>query len=223
MVAVLLVRMGQTLARQYRERQDAIRQAERLKYELLRKTIQPHFLMNSLATAIGHVEEDPARGITVLRDLAQEMEAFFAVGERLLIPVSEEVELCRRHVATMSHLLDRRLSFEADPAPQGQMLPPGVLLTLIENALTHGRHVDRDQIRLAIRRDGDRLMYEVSNPMHAEKARGHDGTGLRYVRAQLENAYGSHWTMDQRRVGDRWFARIEVRENYSPSRLRTSL
>ena len=213
MVAVLLLRMGRTLRRQAREAAAAVLQAERLRYELLRKTIQPHFLMNSLAVAISHIEAEPARGIDLLRDLAGELEAFFGIGERDIVPLAEELELCRKHARTMEHLLDHPIELLVDAGGAGVDIPPGVLLTLVENAITHGDLTEDPRILIRIRETAASLIIEVEN----RAARGRDlsvteGAGLRFVRAQLARGPGPAWTVDSGPDDGRWRVRMARHE-----------
>lgn len=217
LVLVLLVELGVDLARGYRQRQEAMVTSERLRNEMLRKTIQPHFLMNSLAAAVGHIEEEPARGIAVLRDLARELQGFFALGERATVSLAEELELCRRHVATMRHLLDCPLELCVDGggAVLGQFeIPPGVVLTLVENALTHGDWTGGGKIDLRIRDDGDAIGIEIANPVRRDVEPlagrpGREGTGLAYVRRQLERA-GPGGGLGYRVEAGRWVSRLEL-------------
>lgn len=213
MVAVLLFRMGRTLRRQAGERDAALLRVERLRYELLRKTIQPHFLMNSLAVAISYIEEAPARGIGLLRDLAGELELFLRMSDREFVPLAEELELCRMHAGTMEHLLDRRLELTIDTDGTSFEIPPGVLLTLVENAITHGRLADDGRISIRVRHlDGvagveveNRATRPVESPVQ-EKA------GLCFVRAQLERDPTADWEIEHDYRDGFWTTRLRRRE-----------
>ncbi|HXV75915.1 MAG TPA: histidine kinase [Candidatus Polarisedimenticolaceae bacterium] len=207
MVGVLLLRMAGTLRRRAGERDLALLRAERLRNELLRKTIQPHFLMNSLAVAIAQIEEEPARGVALLHDLASELEAFLAIGDRDLVPVREEIELCRKHVRTMAHLLDRPLLLEVEGRLGSLELPPGVLLTLVENAITHGNHGGDARITLRIADEADGLTIDVANASPPSAATA-EGAGLRYVRSQLEHRPGEDWAIRCGHESGRWHTRL---------------
>ncbi|MCP4006809.1 MAG: hypothetical protein GY725_21730 [bacterium] len=210
MVAVLLTLMARTLRRQAEQRTAALLTAERLRYELLRKTIQPHFLMNSLAVSISRIEEQPELGIEVLRSLAEELQAFLHIGERNRTTVREELELCRKHARTMAHLLDRPLELCVDGDVADDPLPPGVLLTLVENAITHGDPVEDPRIRVVVSRNAAGLVIEVRNRAQQSSAPSREGAGLRYVRAQLRHADGNWDFADGCEAGE-WWARINRR------------
>ncbi len=210
MVGVLFMRVIARLRKRARESELALLRTERLRNELLRKTIQPHFLMNSLAVAISQIEDAPARGVALLRDLASELELFLAIGDRESVELREELELCTRHVATMSHLLDRTLSLDlhVSAAAAGSELPPGVLLTLIENAITHGDYSAASHITVRASYEDSGLVIEVANPS-APRETVSDGTGLRFVRSQLERQPYGQWAVSYRFVVDHWLVRLQ--------------
>ncbi|MEL7148829.1 MAG: histidine kinase, partial [Bacteroidota bacterium] len=77
-------------------------QSERLKNELLRKNIQPHFIMNTLTAIMEWVVVSPKKSITFIEALAGEFEILNEIADLTLIPVSKEITLCKRHLETMS-------------------------------------------------------------------------------------------------------------------------
>jgi len=184
--------------------------SSRLKLELLRKSIQPHFLKNSLAAAIAWFEERPETGSRLLRSLAEELECFFRIGDQDQIPLSEELTLCRHHVQTMSFLLDCPLVLQCEAPSEDIALPPGLLITCVENALTHGRFdAERREIHIIVATTGRRLELRVANPA-APVASTTEGTGTRYLRAVLDRHYPDAWTFDQGLEGDHWSVRIVI-------------
>jgi len=223
LVLLLVVQATRTVAERYRERQEALARAASLRYELLQKRIQPHFLMNSLATAISWIEENPSSGIQMLRTLARELEAFFRIGERPSIPATEELELCRLHAATMGYMLDRKIEFTVEVSDLGgsATLPPGILLTLVENAITHGSfgstggeiHIRQETIEET---DGWRQCYEVTNPFSTSNTpcRPGGGQGLTYIRSRLEEAYGQDWALEVASADGIWATQIRFRSTH---------
>ena len=149
--------------------------------------------------------------------MGAELRAFFDIGERRSIPLSEEIALCRSHAATMGHMLDRELRIEVQASDPEQRVPPGLLLTLVENAITHGdfrAQAGTIVITQATTEDPG-CVLEVSNPIarKQELDRGgalNEGTGFRYVRSHLEDAFVGGWGFDWRIEGGRWITRIRL-------------
>ncbi len=170
-------------------------ESARLKLELLRKSIQPHFLKNTLAAAMGWIEENPEKGIGLLESLADELDCFFKIGDRDWVGLEEELDLCRRHVATMALVMDRPMSLHFEGPPTAIAIPPGLLITCVENALTHGRYgTEGGEVRVRMEpfQGGWRLaVRNLAEPMEPER----EGTGTRYLRALLSKSYPGAWSL----------------------------
>lgn len=102
--------------------------------------IHPHFLFNTLASLTHWVEVGDARAAPLLKNLATYLRATLPLFERESMPLAEEWALVRTYLAIMQVRLGERLrwSIEHDPALDGLLVPPGTVLTLVENAITHG-------------------------------------------------------------------------------------
>ena len=102
--------------------------------------IQPHFLFNSLASLQHWVAVKDDRAAPLLQSLTSYLRATLPLFDRPLLSVGEEAEAVRRYLEVMQARLGGRLRFVLDIAPNAAaaQLPPGVLLTLVENAVEHG-------------------------------------------------------------------------------------
>nr|WP_316642736.1 histidine kinase [uncultured Roseateles sp.] len=116
------------------------RDAAEAKLKLLQAQVRPHFIFNTLSAVQHWVDTGDARASPLLRALTAFLRSSAALLERPLVPLGEELELTRSYLQIMSARLGERLRFELDIAPDclQQPLPPGLLLTLVENALEHG-------------------------------------------------------------------------------------
>jgi LytS/YehU family sensor histidine kinase len=108
----------------------------------------------------------------------------------------------------------RDVRFELDAAgvdPSGAV-PPAVLHTLVENAVTHNAYAP-GPVLLTLRetRDGGRRQYTLRAPLAGPPREGaRDGTGLRYVRARLEESYPGEWALSSAVEGGEWTTRIDL-------------
>ena len=80
LIVCLLVSLTVQMRRQRREHESALLRAARLEIELLKKSIQPHFLMNTLTAIMEWIEEDPREGVHFLQALADELRIFAEVA-----------------------------------------------------------------------------------------------------------------------------------------------
>ena len=200
-------------ARDERERHAASRaEAARLEAELLKKHLQPHFLMNALTSVVEWVETDPATGARALEALAGELRALSEVSGERTIPTGREVALCRAHLAVMGYRRDVRFRLDAEGVDPAAPVPPAVLHTLVENAVTHNAYPS-GAVEMTLREerpDGRRQLVLRVPLAGAPQAGGREGGGLRYVRARLEEAFPGRWALSSGAEGGAWVTRIDL-------------
>jgi len=191
---VLFIDQALALRRARAAAADASRRAALLELELLRRRIAPHFLMNTLNALAEWVESDPKTGVKMIEALAGEFRLLSQIADRTVIPLGDEIALCRRHLEVMSYRVDRAFTLRTDSVDETAEIPPGVLHTLIENAFTHGRFQDGAEFVLTQMQEGDAIRLSLLAPP-AETAGARNGLGggegLSYVRARLEQAFGA--------------------------------
>ncbi|HEV7690624.1 MAG TPA: histidine kinase [Hyphomonadaceae bacterium] len=195
LMLVLIVDQARVLRRTREAEEQASRRAAQLELELLRRRIAPHFLMNTLNALTEWVESDPKTGVKMIEALAEEFRLLSQISDRPLIPLSEEIALCRRHLEVMSYRVDRPFSLATRNIDESAEVPPGVLHTLVENAFTHDRFEDGGEFVLTSERDkhGERLVLLTPSTAgaHETAKAGSGGEGLAYVRRRLEAAFGA--------------------------------
>lgn len=154
----------------------------------LQSRIRPHFLFNTLNTALSLVRLDPARAEDVLEDLAELFRvALEDTGEA--VSLAEEVELAKRYLAIEQIRFGERLrvSWELDPDAGSARVPPLLLQPLVENAVRHGVEPSPQggQIRVRTRARGGRATVFIANTVPVEPSRPGNGIALRNVRERL--------------------------------------
>ena len=187
----------------------------RLEIELLKKNIQPHFLLNTLAVLAEIVEQDPPRAVKLIDDLADEFRSVSRVSAEKLIPLAQELELCRAHLRVMSVRTGRTWSLEAVDVDDAALVSPAVFLTLIENGFAHQRVIGgAAAFRLKMERTADgatRYTFVSPGEVQVDPARPAGGTGLRYVKARLEESFPGRWTLRDDPVAGGWQTVIEIK------------
>jgi hypothetical protein len=106
-----------------RARPGAGRHAARLSE--LQSRIRPHFLFNTLNSAIALVRAEPAKAETLLEDLSDLFRhALIDQGES--VTLADEIELAQRYLAIEQVRFGERLQLEwaLDPRRAGRVLPP---------------------------------------------------------------------------------------------------
>jgi len=181
MAATVLRARGQTPA------------ATTARLEELQSRIRPHFLFNTLNSAIALVREEPAKAETMLEDLSELFrQALADPGESGTL--ADEIALAERYLAIEQVRFGERLRirWDLDAAASDARLPPLLLQPLVENAIKHGVEPSPDGARLRIRteRRGSMVVIEVVNSLPPLRwadqplPRGH-GIALANVRDRL--------------------------------------
>jgi two-component system sensor histidine kinase AlgZ len=154
----------------------------------LQTRIRPHFLFNTLNTAITLVQLDPKRAEEVLEDLSDLFRAALGALDQATT-VGAEIELARRYLAIEQLRFGRRLDVEwdLDPNAAAASLPPLALQPLVENAVRHGIEpaAKGGMIEIRTRRRRDRVLISVTNTVAEAPSRPGHGIGLASVRERL--------------------------------------
>ncbi|WP_280152127.1 histidine kinase [Piscinibacter sp. XHJ-5] len=179
----------------------------------LQSRIRPHFLFNTLNTALSLVRLDPARAEGVLEDLAELFRvALTDTGES--VSLGEEVELAQRYLAIEQIRFGSRLqvSWELDADAGAARVPPLLLQPLVENAVRHGVEPAPDGgiIRVRTRVKMGRAMVSIANTVPKGPSRPGRGMALANVRERLRLMHDVAAHFDTRRDRDVYRVQIVV-------------
>jgi LytS/YehU family sensor histidine kinase len=163
--------------------------------QVLQAQIEPHFLFNSLANVRRLLRTDGKAGRAMLVDLMRYLESALPRMRDDSSTLAHEAELIRAFLAVHQVRMGARLQFRIDvPDALGQrVVPPMMLLTLIENALKHGLSplpAGGSISVVAAEADG-RLVLQVADTGRGLVAGSGGGTGLANIRARLRAMYGA--------------------------------
>jgi hypothetical protein len=212
LLVALLSNVGMRVLDERRSAARATLRSARLELELVKRGIQPHFLMNALTSILESIEQEPARAARFVKALAEELQLLSQVAMHRLISIDLELSLCRAHVAVMSERLERPLSLRTSGIDPSDRVPPALFHTLIENALTHGRLAESAELSFEARRTGALRRYRLVSPEIDPAPAAREGTGLRYVRARLQDGYGDRWRLRAGPTADGWETVIEIED-----------
>ncbi|HLO94718.1 MAG TPA: histidine kinase, partial [Burkholderiaceae bacterium] len=140
----------------------------------LQSRIRPHFLFNTLNSAIVLVQLDPQRAEKVLEDLSELFRV--ALSENgAAVSLDEEIELARRYLEIEQiRFGDRlRVQWRLDPQAGAVQVPPLLLQPLVENAVRHGVEPNDEggEVEVLTRRRGSQVEVRISNSVGSGPAR----------------------------------------------------
>jgi Histidine kinase len=177
------------------ERASAIEMARRLASAQL----EPHFLFNTLASVQHWVQTKDDRAAPLLAALTGYLRATLPLFNRPLLALHEELTAVQQYLQVMQLRMGPRLAWRVDvqPALHTLALPPGLLLTLVENAVVHGLEpqIAGGTLTLSARTQARQALIEVSDSGAGPPSPLHEGLGLGNVRQRLALAFGDKATL----------------------------
>jgi two-component system sensor histidine kinase AlgZ len=171
--------------------------------QALQARIRPHFLFNSINAVLSLVRSDPKRAETALLDMADLFRVLMR-DNRELVPLADEVELCRHYLDLEKLRLSERLQVEwhLNNMPGDALVPPLVLQPLLENAVYHGIEPSSEPGVVSINifcRGGD-VHAILRNPYKADGGRHHAGNkmALGNIRERLKLHFDAEAALESR-------------------------
>lgn len=154
----------------------------------LQSRIRPHFLFNTLNSAIALVQAEPARAETLLEDLS-DLFRHVLVDAGDTTTLADEIGLAQRYLAIEKVRFGDRLQVQwaLDPAAGRARLPPLLLQPLVENAVHHGVEPSATgaEVHISTQRRGSVVVIKVTNTVPAGPGTPGQGIALRNVRDRL--------------------------------------
>ncbi len=178
------------------------------RYQALQSRIRPHFFFNSLNAVLSVLRDDPRRAERMLENIAELFRAVMA-DVRKLVPLEQELDLCRKYVEIEQTRLGERLqvSWQIGATHPRLRVPQLLLQPIIENAVRYGAEkiAGQCEIVVRVRQLGFTLEVFVSNPIAKEPIqREGNQIGLANIRGRLALIYDLEASLEARVRRDRF-------------------
>ncbi|MFZ6872930.1 sensor histidine kinase [Undibacterium sp. Di27W] len=143
--------------------------------QALQARIRPHFLFNSLNTALSLIRTEPRRAEMVLEDLADLFRVLMR-DTRNVTSLQDEIRLCEQYLAIEKIRLGERLQVvwnkeKISASELNEIEIPSLLLQpLLENAVHYGVEpsVHAATITVELKRQLDKVEIRICNPYHEQ-------------------------------------------------------
>ncbi len=176
----------------------------------LQSRIRPHFLFNSMNIIASLIAVDPDTAETVVEDLSELFRASLKETGNL-VPLSNEIELCKKYSRIEQLRLGKRLEVDweeinfSEELYQTIEIPLLLLQPLLENAIYHGIQPRADGGRVTIHLDNQEklLVVTITNPLpgrtHQSEENQSKGNqmALKNIQHRLEAIYGDKGSLKQ--------------------------
>ena len=196
----------------YWQTQAQLRDAE---LQFLHSQINSHFLFNAINNLRSLIREDPEAARDGLAQLADTLRAVLQAESQTQISVGEELELVRAYVALERLQLESRLQVQwaVDDNCLAAMIPPLLIQTLVENAISHGIACRPEGGVLGIKCvcDDSGLTIRVTNPTGSGAAtRKGSGIGLSNARRRLDSLFGNRARLKLQEENNQMVATVHI-------------
>ncbi|WP_310387241.1 sensor histidine kinase [Roseateles sp.] len=180
--------------------------------------IQPHFLFNTLASVQHWVDTQDPRAASTLRSFTSYLRATLPMFERESLNLTEELQIVRSYLEVMQARLGTRLQWQIEVGAGVDeslwLLPPGLLLTLVENAVGHGIEPSLRggsiMVMVTARPAEGQVLIEVRDDGAGLAAGAQDGVGLTNSRERLQLLYGERAHLTLTPLSPGCLARLQI-------------
>jgi sensor histidine kinase YesM len=200
------------------------RQLAESQLKMLQLQVEPHFLFNTLGSARQLAEKGAPDAARLIGDLIVFLRAATPALREARTTLAAEADLVRAYLSIIRTRLARRLEFSVNvpPALASAPLPPGMLITLVENAVKHGIEPwpPGGRVDVAARDAGGRFEIVVADTGAGLEGAGIPGSGigLANIRERLALLYGDRAALELEENEPRGFlARIVLPREAPPS------
>ena len=189
-------RAAEALHKGEAERLLLAKQAMESELKLMQAQIEPHFLFNTLASVQFLTETDPPQASRLLGHLLSYLRAALPQMRSESTTLGQEVELAEAYLNILRMRMGPRLDFTIDvpAALKTHPFPPVLLISIVENAVTHGLEplAAGGRISIIARQQDDRVVVTVEDTGIglSGPSRPGRGVGLINVRERLSALFG---------------------------------
>lgn len=180
----------------------------------LRKSINPHFLFNSLNNIYGSMSSADSSARNYLKKLSDTLRYMLYESEEPLIPLINEIKYLEDYIALEKIRFEKsdEIRFQQEGRFDGYLIPPLLLLPQVENCFKHC-DVENPKITLYLKQENGRLTLETKNRLNTgTKKEG--GIGIQNLRKRLELLYEDTYSFS--RNDDNQFYHTRLTINLEP-------
>ncbi|MDR2037716.1 MAG: sensor histidine kinase [Bacteroidales bacterium] len=218
LLAILLVGCNIAIRLLFKSIRDARRfeelETQTLKAELdyLKAQVNPHFFMNTLNNIHALIDIDAEKAKDTVIELSRIMRYVLYEADKALVPLQKEIEFLGNYISLMRIRFSDDVEITTvypDPLPD-LLLPPLILIPLLENAFKHGiSHQETSYIHTRLFVSDGYLSYEVTNSSFSEPA-GEKGVGIENLQKRLALLFDSDYVLDLRNEEKAYIAILKI-------------
>jgi two-component system LytT family sensor kinase len=177
--------------------QKLIKEKAEAELKFLKTQLNPHFLFNTLNNLYFLATQKSERTPTAILALSEILDYVLHSGKRRFVSLEEELQQVENYLALEFMRYEDRVEIKSaiTGIDTTVLLPPLVVISLIENAFKHGvlPNAGKCRIEWKVQVESKQLVIYVSNS--CKSGGGQRGIGLDNLRNQLDLLYGDAYSL----------------------------
>lgn len=179
--------------------------------KFLKAQYHPHFLFNALNTVYFQMDNDVQAAKKSIEKFSGLLR-YQLYDQQQTVPLNQEIQYLTNFIELQQVRTSEKLQLVVnfDPALNGQLVYPLLLLPLAENAFKYvgGNY----KINIEARLDNDTLVFTVINSVPLNiPVKANNGIGLENLRRRLELLYPGKSSLQSRKQTDEFWAELQIK------------
>ncbi|AXY78190.1 hypothetical protein D3H65_31170 [Paraflavitalea soli] len=166
---------------------------------LLKAQVQPHFLFNTLNNIYYLAYTKNERTAEVVARLSDIMRYFVDEAPKERVPLLTEIDFLENYMELeqIRMLHQAAIVFDRDAINDSLIIPPMLMIPLVENIFKHGvdKSVAQNDVVIRLEQQDGYLHFITSNSHYNHEKNGKGGLGLTNLRKRLTLLYGNDFTL----------------------------
>jgi len=166
---------------------------------LLKAQVQPHFLFNTLNNIYYLAYTKNERTAEVVARLSDIMRYFVDEAPKERVPLLTEIDFLENYMELeqIRMLHQAAIVFDRDAINDSLIIPPMLMIPLVENIFKHGvdKSVEQNDVVISLEQQDGYLCFITRNSHHNHENNGKGGLGLTNLRKRLTLLYGNDFTL----------------------------
>jgi len=133
------------------------KETEKIRFKMLQKNLEPHFLFNNLSVLSGLIKVRPDEAEEFINNFSDVYRYYLKHNDQELVPITDEVNFLRKYIALMEKRFKNAYDIKIDVQDFSGYILPCALQLSVENAMKHNRGNEMHPLSIRIGRTGDIL------------------------------------------------------------------
>ena len=187
---------------------------------LLQQQINPHFLFNTLNNLYALCLVQSEQAPTLILRLADLLRYVVYQGSQPLVTLQQEINYLQDYLALQQLRVSNKteLSLSLPEHADQHLLPPLLLIMLVENASKHGVEstAEPSKVNIQLLLQDNRLIFICENTVPAQQSAAPAGIGLENLRRRLQLCYGNNYSLSSAATAFGWRAELAIKLEQNP-------